>query len=94
MFLVWFIKRAWAACAWNLKLETWNLNDNIFSLNESAQINPYKAKSKDFYYNLGNVKIHTDDQMGPKYWSQKISLNKDVWTRNFISLKTFARKLN
>ena len=35
----------------------------------------YKAKSKHFY-DVCNDKIHTDDQMGPKYWSDKISLNK------------------
>ena len=68
-------------------------NDNIFSLNESTQINLYKAKSKDFF-NVCNVKIHTDDQIGPKYWSENSSLNKDVWTRIFKSLKTFVRKLN
>ena len=44
-------------------------NDNIFSLNGSTQINLYKAKSKDFY-NLLNVKIHTEDQTGPKRWSE------------------------
>ena len=43
-----------------------------------------------------NVKIHTDDQKGPKYWSEKISLNKDVWTRIFKSLKNICNetKLN
>ena len=43
-----------------------------------------------------NVKIHTYDQMGPKYCSEKISLNKDVWTRIFKSLKNICKetKLN
>ena len=61
-------------------------NNNIFSLNESTQINLYKANSKDFY-NLLNVKIHTEDQTGPKRWSEKLSLKKDVWTKIFKSLK-------
>ena len=39
-----------------------------------------------------NVKTHTDDQMGPKYWSEKISLNKDVWTRIFKSLKNICKE--
>ena len=56
--------------------------NNIFSLNESTQINLYKAKSKDFY-NLLNVKIHTEDQTGPKRWSEKLSLKRDVWTKIF-----------
>ena len=67
--------------------------NDIFSLNESTQINLYTAKSKDFY-NVYNVKIHTDDQIGPKYWSENISLNKDVWTRIFKSLKNIIGKLN
>ena len=39
-----------------------------------------------------NVIIHTDDQMGPKYWSKKISSNKDVWTRTFKSLKNICKE--
>ena len=45
-------------------------NGNIFSYNESTQINLYKAKSKDFD-NLRNVKIHNEDQTSPKRWSKK-----------------------
>ena len=33
-----------------------------------------------------NLMIHTEDQTGPKRWSEKLSLNKDVWTRIFKSL--------
>ena len=66
-------------------------NDNIFFLNESTQINLYKAKSKDFY-NLFNLKTHTEDQTGPKRWSEKLSLNKDVWTRIFKSLKNICKE--
>ena len=53
----------------------------------------YKAKSKHFY-DVCNDKIHTDDQMGPKYWSKKISSNKDVWTRTFKSLKNICKETN
>ena len=56
---------------------------------ESTQMNLYKAKSKDFY-NLLNVKIHTEDQTGPKRWSEKLSLKKDVWTKIFKSLKNIC----
>jgi len=66
-------------------------NNNIFSLNESTQINLYKANSKDFY-NLLNVKIHTEDQTGPKRWSEKLSLKKDVWTKIFKSLKNIWKE--
>ena len=83
-------KRLWflAKCSdtINRSFEFFTQNDNIFSLNESTQINLCKAKSKDFY-NLFNVKIHTEDQTGPKRWSEKLSLNKDVWTKIFKSLK-------
>ena len=70
---------------------SFNTRNDIFSLNESTQINLYKAKSKNFY-NVRNVKIHK----GPKYWSEKISLNKDVWIRIFKSLKNICKetKLN
>ena len=39
-----------------------------------------------------NVKIHTEDQTGPKRWSEKLSLNKDVWTRIFKSLKNICKE--
>ena len=65
--------------------------NDIFSLNESTQSNLYKAKSKDFY-NLLNVKIHNEDQTGLKHWSEKLSLKKDVWTKNFKSLKNIFRE--
>ena len=41
-----------------------------------------------------NVKIHTGDQTGPKRWSKKLSLNKDVWTRIFTckSLKNICKE--
>jgi len=41
---------------------------------------------------LFNVKIHTEDQTGPKRWSEKLSLNKDVWTRIFKSLKNICKE--
>lgn len=66
-------------------------NDNIFSLNESTQINLYKGKTKDFY-NLVNAKIHTEDQTGPKRWSEKLSLKKDVRTKIFKSLKNICKE--
>ena len=62
---------------------------NIFSFKESTQMNLYKAKSKDFY-NLLNVKIHTEVQTGPKRWSEKLSLKKDVWTKIFKTLKNIC----
>jgi len=66
-------------------------NNNIFSLNESTQINLYKAKSKDFY-NLLNIKIHTEDQTGPQRWSEKLSLKKDVWTKIFKPLRNICKE--
>ena len=39
-----------------------------------------------------NVKIHAEDQTGPKGWSEKLSLNKDVWTRIFKSLKNICKE--
>ena len=39
-----------------------------------------------------NLKIHTEDQTGPKRWSEKLSLNKDVWTRIFKSLKNICKE--
>ena len=68
-------------CSDSINRSFFTQND-IFSLNESTQINLFKAKSKDFY-NLFNVKIHTKDQTGPKRWSENLSLNKDGWTRIF-----------
>ena len=89
-------ERLWslAKCSDAINRSFFTRND-IFSLNESTQINLYKARSKGFY-NVCNVKIHTDDQMGPKYWSKKNSLNKDVWTRIFKSVKHICKetKLN
>ena len=89
------VSRCWslAKCSDTINRSSFTQNDNIFFLNESTQINLYKAKSKDFY-NLFNVNIHTEDQTGPKRWSEKLSLNKDVWTRIFKSLKNICKKLN
>ena len=39
-----------------------------------------------------NVKIHTEDQTGPKRWSENLSLNKDGWTRIFKSLKNICKE--
>ena len=85
-------KRLWSLerCSDTINRSFSTQNDNIFSLNESTQINLCKAKSKDFY-NLFNVKIHTEDHTGPKRWSEKLSLNKDVWTRIFKSLKNICK---
>ena len=64
-------------CLWSLAKCSDTINrsfftqNDIFFLNESTQINVYKAKSKDFY-NLFNVKIHTEDQTGPKRWNKKL----------------------
>ena len=44
------------------------------------------------FCNLFNVKIHTEDQTGPKCWSEKLSLNRDVWTRIFKSLKNICKE--
>ena len=86
-------KRLWslAKCSDTINRSFFTQNDNIFFLNESTQINLYKAKSKDFY-DLFNVKIHTEDQTGPKRWSEKLSLNKDVRTRIFKSLKNICKE--
>ena len=80
-----------AKCSDTINRSFFTQNDDIFSLNESTQINLCKAKSKDFY-NLFNVKIHTEDQTGPKRCSEKLSLNKDVWTRIFKSLKNICKE--
>jgi len=71
--------RPLAKCSHIINKSYFTGNNNIFYLNESTQINLYKAKSKDFY-NLLNVKIHTEDKTGPKRWSEKLCLKKDVWT--------------
>ena len=86
-------KRLWspAKCSDTINKSFFTRNDNIFSLNESTQINLYKARSRDFY-NLLNVKIHTEDQTGPKCWSEKLSLKKDVWTKIFKSLKNICKE--
>ena len=86
-------KRLWslAKCSDTINKSFFTRNDNIFSLNESTQINLYKARSRDFY-NLLNVKIHTEDQTGPKRWSEKLSLKKDVWTKIFKSLKNICKE--
>ena len=86
-------KRFWflAKCSDTINRSFFTQNDNILSLNESTQNSLCMAKSKDFY-NLFNVKIHTEDQTGPKRWSEKLSLNKDVWTRIFISLKNICKE--
>ena len=77
-------KHLWslAKCSDAINRSFFTQNDNIFSLNESTQSNLYKAKSRDFY-NLFNVKIHTEDQTGPKRCSGKPSLNKDVCISTF-----------
>ena len=84
---LWFL----AKCSDSINRSFFTQNDNIFSLNNSTQINLFKAKSKDFY-NLFNVKIHTEDQTDPKRWSEKLSLNKDGWTRIFKSLKKICKE--
>ena len=86
-------KHLWslAKCSDTINRSFFTQNDNIFFLSESTQINLYKAKSKDFY-NLFNLKTHTEDQTGPKRWSEKLSLNKDLWTRIFKSLKNICKE--
>ena len=86
-------KHLWslAKCSDTINRSFFTQNDNIFFLSESTQINLYKAKSKDFY-NVFNLKIHTADQTGPKRWSEKLSLNNDVWTRIFKSLKNICKE--
>ena len=83
--------RSLAKCSDTINRSFFTQNDNFFFLNESTQINLYKAKSKDFY-NLFNLKNHTEDQTGPKHWSEKLSLNKDIWTRILKSLKSISKE--
>ena len=61
-------------------------NDNTFQWNDSVQINFEKARSRDFY-KLFTSKTHTQDQTGPKHWSENLSLTKDSWSKIFKSLK-------
>ena len=60
-------------------------------MNDTAQINLGKAKSKDFY-KLLNDKTHTDNQTGAKRWSKSLSLNEDSWCRIFKSLKNVCKE--
>ena len=62
-----------AKCSDTNKRSFFTQNDNIIFLNESTQINLYKTKSKDFYNLFISVKIHTEDQTGPKRWIEKLS---------------------
>ena len=36
--------------------------------------------------------MHTEEQTIPKHWREKLSLNKDVWTKIFKSLKTSCKE--
>ena len=65
-------------------------NDNTFQLNDSVQIHFEKARSRDFY-KLFNSKTHTQDQTGPKRWSENLSLTKDSWSKIFKSLKNVCK---
>ena len=65
-------------------------NDNTFQLNDSVQINFEKARSRDFY-KLFTSKTHTQDQTGPKRWSENLSLTKDSWSKIFKSLKNVCK---
>jgi len=47
--------------------------------------------SRDFY-NWLNVKIRTKEPTGPKCWSKKLPLQKDVWTKIFKSLRNIYRE--
>ena len=48
-------------------------NDRTFCLNDYVQINFEKVKSRDLY-KLFTSKTHTQDQTGPKHWSENLSL--------------------
>lgn len=65
--------------------------DNIFPLNESAQINFGTARSRDFYKLLVS-RTHNHDQTGPKRWSENLSINKDSWSKIFKSLKNVCKE--
>ena len=81
-----------AECSVNITKSFFTRTDNIFSLNETTQINLYKAKSRDFFYNLLTVKILIDKQMGPKRWSEKLPLKKDVGTKIFKLLRSICKE--
>ena len=83
--------RSLAKCSNTINKSLFTRNDNIFSLNELNQINLYKAKLRDFY-NSFDVKINTEDQTrGPKRWSEKLTLKKDVWIKIFKTLKNICK---
>ena len=65
-------------------------NDSTFQLNDSVQINFGKARSRDFY-KLFTSKTHTQDQTGPKRWSENLSLTKDSCSKIFKSLKNVGK---
>ena len=65
--------------------------DNVFPLNELAQINFGTARSRDFYKLLVS-KTHTHDQTGRKHWSENLSINKDLWISIFKSLKNVCKE--
>ena len=66
-------------------------SDNIFPLNETVQIELGKARARDFY-KLLNSKTHTEDQTGPKRWSEILSVNKESWSKIFKLLKTTCKE--
>jgi len=67
-------------------------NDNTFQLNDSVQINFEKARSRDFYKLFTSKTLtHTQEQTGPKRWSENLSLTKDSWSKNFKSLKNVCK---
>ena len=39
-----------------------------------------------------NFKNHTEEQTGPKRWSEKLSLKKDVWKKIFKSLINICKE--
>ena len=80
-----------AKCSDTINKSIFTRNDDIFSLNESLQINWYKAKLRDFF-NVLKAKMHTEEETDPKRWREKLSLNKDVWTKIFKSLKTSCKE--
>ena len=66
-------------------------SDNIFPLNETVQIDLGKARARAFYKML-NSRTHTEDQTGPKRWSEILSLNKESWSKIFKLLKTTCKE--